>query len=135
MVDTQNLVTIKEIEGMLATHDSHLKGEMARRTEPFEYLDDVAKLAEYIGGEAENIKPGDWAIGKELFPGVHVHFIYQHGDDEVPSNLRLLFNGDRVKTVPGEDLVNIVVGYVNHMLRYIRDTNLDKQLPQICYQV
>lgn len=134
-MDTHNLVTIKEIEGVLATHDNYLKHEMAKRSEPFEYLDDVTKLAEYIGGVVESIKPGDWAIGKELFPGVNVHFVYQHGDDEFPSNLRLLFNGDRAKAVPGEDLVGIVIGYVNHMLRYIRETNSDKQLPQVCYQV
>ena len=131
----EGLVTIKEIEGMLATHDGYLKGEMDRRKEPLEYLDDVGKLADYIGGEVEEIKPGDWAIGKEIFPGVKAYFVYQRGDDEVPSNLRVLFGGDKVRTVPGEDLVNLVVGYANHMLRYIRETNPDKRLPRICYQV
>ena len=132
---SEGLVTIKEIEGMDITHDSFLKGELARRKEPLDYLDDVAKLAEYIGGEPEEIKPGDWAIGKEAFPGVMIHFVFQQGDEEMPSNLRVLFSIERAKNVPGEDLVELALAYANHMLRYIRDTNPDKELPRICYQV
>jgi hypothetical protein len=98
-------------------------------------LDDASKLADYLGGEVEDIQPGDWSIGKEIFPAVSVHFVYQEGDDEVPGNLRVLFSGDRVRAIPGEDLVNLAVGYANHMLRYIRDANPDKALPRICYQV
>lgn len=131
----EGLVTIKEIEGVIATHDMHLKGEMERRKEPLEYLDNVTKLAAYVGGMVEDIKPGDWAIGKEAFPEVNLHFIYQHGDDEVSSNLRVLFSGDLVKTIPGEDLVAMAIAYTNHMLRYIRDTNIHEKLPHICYQV
>jgi hypothetical protein len=77
----------------------------------------------------------DWAISKEIFPGVQVFFVFNHADDEFESNLKVLFSGDRIKMMRGEDLAVFVIFYVNHMVRYIRDSNKDKKLPEVCYRV
>ena len=75
------------------------------------------------------------AISKEIFPGVIVFFVYNRADDEFPGNLRVLFSGYRIKLLSGEDLAGIVIAYVTHMLRYIRESNPDKKLPEVCYRV
>ena len=117
----------------MSPHDRFIKEEMERRKGALEYVDDVSKLAEYIGGEVENLGLGeDWAIKKEFFPGVEIFFIYNR---EFPSSLRVLYSGKRVKSLPGEDLVEITLACLNHMLRYIREANPEKKLPEICYRV
>jgi hypothetical protein len=97
---------------------------------------DVTALAEFIGGKVES--PGlkeDWALSKDIFPGITAFFVYNRADDEFPGNLRVLFSGDRLEMMSGEDLVGIVIASVNHMLRYVRESNPDKKLPEVCYRV
>jgi hypothetical protein len=77
----------------------------------------------------------DWAIAKEIFPGVIIHFIYQTSDDEFPANLRVLFSGDRLNIISGEDLAGLVINCVSHMLRYVCITCPDEKLPEVCYRV
>ncbi|RLC94346.1 MAG: hypothetical protein DRI39_03255 [Chloroflexi bacterium] len=127
----QKLLSLKEIEGPVATHDGFLKHELARRKEALELVDDAARLAEYIGGRLEPIGRGEsWSIAKEVFPGIEILFVFQHGDDEFPANLRVLFFGDRIENTRGEDLADLAVACVNHMLRYVRETV--QEPPQIC---
>jgi len=61
--------------------------------------------------------------------------VFNHADDEFESNLKVLFSGDRIKMMKGEDLAGFVILYAIHMLRYVRDSNTDKKLPEICYRV
>ena len=131
----EGLISLRQIEGMATSHHDFVKREMERRIEALEYVDDLSGLAEYIGGEVEHSETGRGMIKKEVFPGVNVHFIYEQGDEEFPSNIRVLYSGERVRSVPGEDLSHFALGYANHMLRYIREVNPGKELPQICHVV
>jgi hypothetical protein len=106
------------------------------RKEALEYVADVSKLAEFIGGKVESLGMGeDWAISKEIFPGVRVFFVFNHADDEFASSLKVLFSGDRIKLMKGEDLAGFVILYVIHMLRYVKESNPGKSLPEVCYRV
>lgn len=130
----KKLLTLKEIEGPMGTHDGFLKREMERRKEPLSCVDNVPALAEYIGGEVISLGVGeDWAIRKEIFPGVDILLMYNRADAEFPSNLRVLYSGQKIRDVRGEDLAELTIACVNHMLRYIRQTTKDP--PEICRRV
>jgi hypothetical protein len=130
------LISLQQIEGAISPHQKQIDHALKARKESLEYVADVSKLAEFIGGKVESLGMGeDWAISKEIFPGVQVFFVFNHADDEFESNLKVLFSGDRIKMMSGEDLAVFVIFYVNHMVRYIRDSNKDKKLPEVCYRV
>lgn len=130
----KGLISIKEIDGPLTPHDAFIKREADLRKEALGYVDNVSKLAEYIGGEAESVGVGeDWGISKEIFPGILIHFLYTRGDEEFPSSIRILFSGRNIKKIRGEDLVELTVACLNHMLRYVRETV--ENPPEICTRV
>jgi hypothetical protein len=132
----KKLIGLQEIEGAVSPHQKQIDMALKARKEALEYVTDVSKLAEFVGGKVESLGMGeDWAISKEVFPGVEIFFIYNRADDEFPSNLKVLFSGDRIKLMRGEDLAVFVIFYVNHMLRYVRDSNPGKRLPEVCYRV
>ncbi len=130
----KDLLTLKEIDGPQAPHDAFLKREVDLRKEALGYVDDAARLADYVGGEVEALGlREDWALRKEVFPGVEIHFVFQRADDEFPAGLRVLFSGGRVRKTSGEDLIELTVACLNHMLRYVRETVADP--PEICSKV
>ncbi|HJX70170.1 MAG TPA: DUF3786 domain-containing protein [Dehalococcoidia bacterium] len=100
----KRLITLKEIEGPMSPHDGFIKHEMDRtgRKEALSYIDDASWLAKYIGGEIVSLGLGeDWAIKKEVFPGIEIIFVYNKADDEFPSNLRVLYSGQSIKRYAG----------------------------------
>lgn len=132
----RRLISLREIEGVISPHQGQVKGGMRLRKEALEHIADASELAEFIGGKVESLGLGeDWAISKEIFPGVEVFLIYNRASEEFPSNLRVLYAGDRIKLMKGEELASITIAYVNHMLRYVRETNPSKNLPEVCYRV
>ena len=132
----KKLISLREIEGAVSPHSGQVERALKLRQQALEYVTDVAGLAEFIGGKVESLGiKEDWAISKEIYPGVLVYFVYNRADDEFPGNLRVLFSGDRLKLMSGEDLAGLVIVYVSHMLRYVRESNPDKKLPEVCYRV
>ena len=130
----KSLITLKEIDGPSAPHDAFLKREVDLRREALAYVDDVARLADYVGGQAESLGlREDWALRKEVFPGVEIHFAFHRADDEFPASLRVLYSGQRIRRISGEDLIELTVACLNHMLRYVRETVADP--PEICSKV
>ena len=132
----RKLLNLKEIEGAVSPHSGQVERALKVRQEALEFITDVSGLAAFIGGKVESLGlKEDWAISKEIFPGVITFFVYNRADDEFPGKLRVLFSGDRLKLMSGEDLAGFVINYVSHMLRYIRESNPDKKLPEVCYRV
>jgi hypothetical protein len=130
------LISLQQIEGAVSPHQKQIDMAVKSRKEALEYVTDVSKLADFIGGRVESLGIGeDWAISKDVFPGVVVFFVFNHADDEFQSNLKVLFSGDRIRMMRGEDLAGFVILYLIHMLRYVRDSNPDKKLPEVCYRV
>lgn len=126
-------LTLKEIEGVVV-HDIYLKKEVARRVEAFEYLGDVQKMAEFIGGDWI-VPPSlrcDWMIKKVFFPGVECCILFNRKDDELPASMQVLFTGEEVHLLQGDDLASMVISTINHMIRYIKRSNPEKSLPEIC---
>jgi len=132
----KKLISLQEIEGAVSPHTKQVDMALKARKEALEYVADVSKLAEFIGARVESLGMGeDWAISKDIFPGVQVFFVFNRADDEFPSSLKVLFSGDRIKLMKGEDLAGFVILYVIHMLRYVRDSNPGEKLPEVCYRV
>lgn len=130
----KKLLSIKEIDGPLTPHDALIKREVEVRKEALAYVKDVAALASYLGGEAEHLGISeDWAIRKDFFPGIEAHFAYTRADDEFPSSLRILYSGQNIAKIRGEDLVELTIAVLNHMLRYVRETV--ENPPKICRRV
>jgi len=130
----KKLISLKEIEGPISPHDGFVKREIDKRKEALGYVDNVNRLADYIGGEIVSLGLGeDWAMRKEIFPGIEILFIYNRADEEFPSSLRALYSGQRIKSIRGEDLAELTIACVNHMLRYVKETVKDP--PEICNRV
>ena len=130
----KNLISLKEIDGPAAPHDAFLKRAVDLRKEALAYVDDVARLAEYVGGQPESLGlREDWALRKEAFPGVEIHFIFNKADDEFPASLRVLYSGQRIRSISGEDLVELSIACLNQMLRYVKETVPEP--PEICSKV
>lgn len=131
----EGLLSLSAIERGMGPHDGFLKREMEIRKEALECVSDLDGVARYIGGQIELVENGDWVIRKEVFPGITIHFTYEHSDEEFPSSLRAFYSGEKAKTIPGEDLVHLTVACANHMLRYVREICGGEGLPEICCKV
>src|SRR4030043_625624 len=114
----KKLISLQQIEGAVSPHQKQIDHALRTRKEALEYVADVSKLAEFIGGKGESLGMGeDWAISKEIFPRGQVFFVFNRADDEFPSNVKVLFSGDRIKLMKGEDLAGFVLLFVTHMLK------------------
>ncbi len=137
MVDKKGrLLSLADIEGKTSPHQLQVKGALKMRAAPLEYVTDVEALAAFLGGSI--VKPGvgeDWAVSKEMFPGVSVCFIFNCRDDEFPARLRALYGGDKIRMIKGEELATITISLANQLLRYVRETNPHMKLPDVCYRV
>lgn len=132
----RKLVSLREIEGPVSPHQRQLDGALREKKEALAYVADVSGLADFIGGKVESLGVGeDWAISKEIFPGVEIFFVYNRADDELPSSLKVLFGGANIGLMRGEDLAGVAIVCVSHMLRFVRQTNPAKELPEVCYRV
>ncbi len=130
------LVGLQEIEGVAGSHKQQVDWALKLRQEALEYVADVHRLAEFIGGKVESLwLREDWAISKELFPGVQVFFIFNRASDELPCRLSVLYSGDRVRLMKSEDLAAATILLENHMLRYVNWANPGKDLPEVCGKV
>ena len=130
------LISLREIEGVDSPHQKQVDRALKTRADALNFVDNIEKLAGFIGGGVEKLGlREDWALSKQIFPGVTVHFIFNKTDDEFPASLKVLFSGDRLNLMSGEDLAGITIAFVTHMLRYVRDTNPDVKLPEVCYRV
>jgi len=130
------LVNFAELEGKISPHQGQVKGGLKMRAAALEYVGDTEGLAGYLGGVVEKLGIGeDWAVAKELFPGVVIHLVFNHADSEFPTRLRALYSGERIRLVHGDELATMTISVANHILRYVRETNPDKRLPEVCYKV
>ena len=130
------LLSLADIEGKVSPHQSQVKGGLKQRAPALELMQDVKALAAYLGGQVEKPAIGeDWAVSKQPYPGVCIYFVFNKGDNEFPARLRALYSGDKVRDIKGEELATITISMANQMVRYVRDTNPDKKLPEICKRV
>jgi hypothetical protein len=119
--ESKKLYAIRDLEGVVSPHDGSLKRGLDHRKDAFRGFKDIAGLARHVGGEVESLGLNEtWAIRKEFFPGVEVHFIYDEADDEFPSRLRALFSGDNVRSMKGEDMYDATIFIANYMVEYVK---------------
>ncbi len=130
------LIGLQEVDGAAPFHQRQVDRALKHREKALEYIAEVHKLAEFIGGRVESLGlREDWAISKEIFPDVQVFFIFNRANGAVPSRRKVLYSGERIRSMKGEDLAEITLALVNHMLRYVKSTNPGRDLPDICYKV
>jgi hypothetical protein len=130
------LLSLADIEGKVSPHQMQVKGALKMRAAALEYVKDVQALADYTGGRVEKPAIGeDWAVSKELYPGVTMHFVYNRADDEFPAGLRALYSGAKIRMIKGDELATVTISLANQMLRYVRETNPGVKLPEVCYKV
>ncbi len=130
------LLSLADIEGKISPHQSQVKGGLKQRAPALELVQDVNALAAYLGGQVE--RPaigGDWAVSKQPYPGVCIYFVFNKGDDEFPARLRSLYGGAKIRDIKGDELASITISMANQMVRYVREANPDKKLPEICNKV
>jgi hypothetical protein len=132
----KKLISLQQIEGAVSPHQRQIDHALRARKEALEYVTDVSELTRFIGGKLESLGIGeDWAISKEIFPGVQVFFVFYRANGQTPGNLKVLYSGERIRLMKSDDLVMLTTVLVNHMLRYVKTTNPSKDLPGICYKV
>lgn len=130
------LVGLPEVEGAVSFHQRQIDKALKPRLKALEYVAEATRLAEYLGGRVESLGlREDWAIAKPIFPGVEIFFVFNRANGQTPSNLKVLYSGDRIKTMKGDDLARMAMVCINQMLRFVRDTNPGKHLPDICDKV
>lgn len=130
------LFSLADLEGKVSPHQLQVKGSLKMRAAALAYVKDVAALAEYLGGSVEEpVGEGDWAVSKEVYPGVVLHFIFTAGDSEFPASLRALYGGVKIDTVKGEELATVTVSAANQLVRFVRESNPGEKLPEVCYRV
>jgi hypothetical protein len=133
---SRKLSNLKEIEGKTSPHQEQVSRALKLRSDALAFVADVEGLAEFMGGSVEKLGlKEDWAVSKEIFPGIVIYFLFNRADEEFPAALRVLFSGDKLSLISGEDLAGFTINFVSHMLRYVRETNEGKQLPEVCYRV
>jgi hypothetical protein len=130
------LVGLPEVEGAVSFHQRQIDRALKPRLKALEYVAEAAKLAEYLGGRVESLGLNeDWTIAKNIFPCVEIFFVFNRANGQSPPSLKVLYSGDRIKMIKGDDLARVALVCINHMLRFVRDTNPGKHLPDICYKV
>jgi len=130
------LINLNDIEGKVSPHTGQIARALKARADALNFVEDAEALAEFIGGQKEKLGQREtWCISKEAFPGITVYYIFNRADEEFPASLKVLFSGNRLHLVSGDDLAGIVITTVSHMLRYVRESNPGKKLPEICYRV
>ena len=135
VADDRVLVSLREIEGVAMPHQEQIDAALELREKALEYVTDVHGLAAFMGGRVESLGlREDWAISKEIFPGVQIFFVFNHADDELHSQLKVLYSGDRT-LMRGDDLASVTIVLVNHMLRFVKLSNAGKDLPAVCQKV
>jgi hypothetical protein len=134
--DGNKLFGLAELEGKVSPHQLQVKGALKMRAAALAWVKDVAALAKYIGGSVEEpVGGGNWAVSKEIYPGVVIHFVFTAGDSEFPASLRALYGGDKIGTVKGDELATVTISAANQLLRFVRESNPGVQLPAVCYKV
>lgn len=119
--ESRELITIRDLEGVVSPHDGTVKRAMEVRKKTFEGFEDVAGLARHIAGSLESLGLGEtWAIKKEFFPGIEIYFVFAEGDSEFPSSLRVLFSGANIRSMHGEDMADAAIFIANYMVEYVR---------------
>jgi hypothetical protein len=132
----RKLVDLRDIEGAVSPHQDQLDHALSERKEALEHVSDAPGLAAYLGGVHVTLDAGeDWAVCKEMFPGVNVYFLFTQGDEEMPARFRTLYAGEKIDQVPADNLIAFTITCANHILRFVRETNPDKKLPAVCYRV
>ena len=136
MKERCRLFSLADLEGKVSPHQLQVKGALKMRAAALAYVKNVAALAEYIGGYVdEPVGGGDWAVAKEMYPGVVIYFVFTAGDSEFPASLRALYGGDKIGTVQGDELATITISAANQLLRFVRECNPGEKLPEVCYKV
>lgn len=134
--NSNKLYSLADLEGKVSPHQMQVRGALKQRAAALAWVKDVDALAAYIGGRAEEpAGGGDWAVSKELYPGVVIHFIFSKGDSEFPPVLRALYGGAKIETVKGEELATVTISAANQILRFVRESNPGVKLPEVCYRV
>ena len=118
----KDLVSIRDLEGVVSPHDAVVKRAMEARKDAFKGFTDTAGLALHIGGTVESFGFGErWVVCKEVLPGVEIYFIYDEADDEFPDRLRALYGGKNIRRMHGEDMADATIFIANYMVEYVRE--------------
>ena len=133
--DDRVLISLREVEGAASAHQEQIAAALELRENAMEYVSDVHGLADFMGGRVESLGlREDWAVSKEIFPGVRIFFVFNRADGELPSRLNAMYSGDRT-LMRGDDLAAATIVLANHMLRFVKISNPGKDLPDVCLKV
>ena len=104
---------------------------LKQRSEPFSLLkeDDKEKLSAFLGAKVWKLENG-WRIKKEFFSEIFIEIIWDK------NKLDIKFSGDKLsKNIDSYHVEFVGIFFLNHILRFITVSNMDKDLPDICYKM
>jgi hypothetical protein len=129
-------LSLADIEGKVSPHQLQVNGSLKQRASALELVQDVTALAACLGGEVIRLDIGeDWAVAREIYPGVRIYFVFNRGDEEFPARLRSLYGGEKISSIKGDELATLTISMANQMVRHVREINPGIKLPEICYKV
>ncbi len=103
---------------------------LIQRKEAFKFLGEQDKhpLSEFMGSEIWKTTEG-WRLKKESFPNIFTEIVWDKAGD-----LDIKFTGDNLeRNIDSYHMEFIGIFTINHILRYITISNIDMDLPSICY--
>jgi hypothetical protein len=113
-------------------HSKMMEKVLKQRSEPFRFLkgEDKDKLSTFLGAEIQKT-PDGWLIIREVFPNIFTEITW-----DTKTGLDIAFSGDDLgKKISSAHLELIGSLIINHILRYITLSNLQKKLPAICFMM
>ncbi len=106
-----------------------MKNVLTQRSEPFSLLKegDQEKLATFLGAKVSKIE-NVWRFKKEYFSEIFIEIIWDKNE------LDIKFSGEKLfKNIDSYHVEFVGIFFLNHILRFITISNMDKALPDICY--
>lgn len=130
----EQLLDLRTIEGPFSPHDRYLRNQLDRRKACLA-PGEPEPLAKFIGGQMDEPRSDEkWCVSKEVFPGIRIHIMFR-SDEEFGDRLEAFFSGERIRSMPGEDLAELALAMVNHMVRDVRSRIPAEHLPEICQRI
>ncbi|MHA1820211.1 MAG: hypothetical protein ACTSU2_07495 [Promethearchaeota archaeon] len=110
-----NIKQIDAMKGMITPHENDIRKTWEPLIEKFRDFkeEDLNRICKELDMSLIDMDQGEeWALKKEVFKDIYIYILYQYyGDefgDEEEDEFQVVFGGDKVLMVSGEDLTELV---------------------------
>ena len=130
---TFKISEIDLIKGIVTPHQRDLDDLTKKNIDVLRKVKDIQikKINDALDSISVELDLGeDWAISKEFFPGVELIVLYQYYGDEfgagvAEDEIQVVYSGDNVLAVSGEDLMHFTEILLNFMSRIVTGNKIE----------